>query len=390
MKPARIAGSLLLLLSLRVQAAPDVAPYRPLYPAMYLDVSLELDPRDEAFDEQGDRRGSALPSLENQSKLPARQLESRFAWYFPLFEQEQLPFFSGRLHTARVTLRYLDVDARGAVADLARENPPLTQPGAGVGDTTLEFGSFLSGSSGWRGDGASRVSTLLLLGLTVPTGQYDHDAPVNPGSNHLSTHVKLGAHAQAWRGGLFDAGLALRLHGRDEEPQFGGLSPAKFGREIEWDLQVAQRLRAGLYGSLAFSGRDSGANTYEDPRVTGLDDNALPLADLVAVPGKYRDQGADVIAAALGLRWFLGQNLAAGLHYEHPLAGHSGEFDLDLARRLPAGCNLDSPTCALIPSGSTHVDGLGSARSYASDRFGLTLTYQFGQGDPYACPGCSD
>lgn len=381
---------LLLGLSSAAGAAPELAPYRPLYPGLYLETSIEIDPRDESFDDDGDRRDSALPLTEGASELPERRLEARLRWSFPLFEQEGYGFLSSRLHTARVTLRYADVDARGVVAKLAQEDPLLEVPSSGLGDTTLEIGSYLSGSANWRAGRTGPLSTLLLLGLTIPTGEYDADAPANPGTHHPSVHLKLGAHGTPWGGALLDAGLAYRVNGRDEEPQFGAQAPARPGDELLWDLQLAQRIGPGVYGLLGVEGQAQSDNQYDNPRLMAPLQASLPLADRIALPGRYRDQGTEAIDAALGLRWFVTQRLVLGAHYSRPLSGQSGVFEVDLADRLPAGCNIDAPTCVQVPAGSTPLDGLGSARRFASDRIGLSLTYQFGLGDPYACPGCSD
>lgn len=387
----RVGVALLAVCAASVRAElPEFTPYRPLYPAMYLDAGWQQDPGDRVFDAAGKRRSGVLPNAPGRSRFPAQALDARLAWYFPLFEQEAMPFLSSRLHTARITFRYADLASRGAVRDFIGADPALQQAGGGIGDTTLEFGSFLSGSAGWREGRTGALSTLLLLGLKIPTGVYDHDAPVNSGSNHLSAHLKLGAHGAPWRGALLDAALGYRVHGRNEEPQFGALAPSQSGDETIWDVQLAQRLRPGLYLALSASGSEGQANRYRDPRFSLREPEATPLSDVVPVPGSYRDAGTDAREARVALRWFLTPRFAAAVHFTHPLAGRSGEFDLDQVQRTPAGCNLDSPGCAAIPVDSAHVDGLGSARSYASDRIGLSFTWQFGQGDTWGCPGCSN
>lgn len=375
--------------SLRAEL-PEFTPYRPLYPALYLDAGWQSDPRDEVFDAQGHRRASALPGAPGRSRFPEQSLHARLAWTFPLFEQEALPFFSSRLHTARLSFRYAELASRGAIEDFINEEASLQSAGGGLGDTTLEFGSFLTGSAGWREGRTGAVSTLLLLGLNLPTGVYDRDAPVSAGSNHLSAQIKLGAHGSPWRGAFLDTGLGYRVHGRNEEPAFGALEPSRAGDEALWDVQLAQRLRPGVYLALSANGREGRRNTYHDPRFTLNDEQDSLLADVVPLPGEYHDAGADTRLASLALRWFLTQRFVAALHYTHPFAGQSGEFDLDLVRRTPAGCELGAPGCVVTPAGSAQTDGLGDARSYASDRLGLSFTYQFGQGDTWACPGCSD
>ncbi len=369
---------------------PEFMPYRPLYPAMYLDASWQRDTQGRVFDAGGDRRSSALPELSGRSRFPQQSLDARLAWTFPMFEQEGLPFFSSRLHTARLRFRYVDIASRGAIGDFIEADPRLQRADGGLGDTTLEFGSYLSGSPGWREGRVGKLSSLLLVGLKIPTGIYDRDAPINAGSNHVSAQVKLGVHGEPWSGGFLDAGAGYRVHGRNEEPAFGALAPARPGDEALWDLQLAQRLRPGLYLALFASGREGQSNRYRDPRfLLGDSENTL-LADTVPAPGRYRDEGANARIGGLALRWFLTPRWAAALHYTRPLSGQSGEFDVDLLQRTPAGCEIGAPGCTTIPAGSERVDGLESARSYASDRIGLSFTWQFGQGDTWACSGCSD
>lgn len=368
----------------------EFTPYRPLYPAMILDAGWESDAQDRVFDADGDRRSSALPQLSGRSRFPQQSLQMRLGWTFPMFEQEGLPFFSSRLHTARLSFRYRDLASRGAIAEFVEADSRLQDADGGLGDTTLEFGSYLSGSAGWREGQVGKLSSLLMVGLKIPTGIYDRDAPINAGSNHLSAQVKLGVHGEPWRGGFLDAGLGYRVHGRNEEPAFGALAPARSGDEALWDLQLAQRLRPGLYLAVFADGREGQANRYRDPRFTLDDSDSTLLADIVPAPGQYRDEGASARAAGLALRWFLTPRWAAALHYTHPLSGQSGEFDVDLLQRTPAGCTVGAAACVTVPAGSERVDGLEAARSYASDRIGLSFTWQFGQGDTWACSGCSD
>ena len=54
----------------------------------------------------------------------------------------------------------------------------------------------------------------------------------------------------------------------------------------------------------------------------------------------------------------------------------------------PAGCTPGGSGCTTSDGGSVLVDGMGPARSYASPRLTLAITYQFGLGDFYPCPGC--
>lgn len=367
---------------------PEFAPYRPLYPALVVDAAVTVDPGDSAFDAGGHRRGTALPVLGGDSRLPDTRAAARLAWTFPLFEAEGWPFLSDRLHTARVTLRWADPRARGAIAHLDDPDAPDGGGGDGLGDTTLEFGSFLAGSGGWREGRVDRVAVLLLLGVTVPTGVYDHEAAANAGTNHPAGHVTLGMHVQPWTGAFADVGAGWRLHGTDEEPQFGGLAPSRPGNEWTWDARLAQRLQPGLYVSLGVEGRDGDANRYEGVTFVPTAPDPPPASDVTAADRTFRDGGTSAVAGTVALRWFALPRLAATFEYVHPLAGESGEPVIDLISRTPAGCNPDAITCVVSDGGRARVDGLGGARSLASDRFSLSLTWQFGQGSVFRCPGC--
>jgi hypothetical protein len=371
-------------------AVPDLVPYRPLYPALYASAAFETDAGDESFDAAGQRRDTALPNLQGRGELPGDALDFRLGWTFPLFEQDALPFFSQRLHTARVNLHYADLESKGALGEFIDTRSGLQRAGGGTGDVTLEFGSWLSGSARWREGVTGPLSTLLLVGLNLPVGVYDREAPANAGSNHLSAHLKLGAHGSPWRGAFLDGGLGMRIHGRNEEPAFGALTPAERGDELLWDLHLAQRLRTGWYLVAGASGSEGEANTYRDPRFTTQPTAAAPGSDVAPVAGRYRDAGTDTRLARLGLHWFATQRLIAALHWTHPFDGQSGEFDLPLQQRSPAACTPGVLGCLTSSAGSVRQDGFGSARSLASDRIGLTLTWQFGQGDTFSCAGCRD
>ena len=360
----------------------EFTPYRPLYPAMYLDASFEVDPADESFDASGHRRSSALSGDTGRTRFPSQSLQVRLGWTFPLFEQDALPFFSNRLHLARLTVRYRNIESRGDIESFIDSRSGLQSAGGGLGDTTLEFGSFLSGSRNWREGRVGRVSTLLLFGLDLPTGIVDRGAPENAGSNHRSTHMRFGVHAMPWTGAWLDAGLGYRVHARNAEPAFGGLVPTQRGDDWLWDVQLAQRLRSGLHLALSVTASEGEANRYDDPRLFTGQQNALPITDTAPAPGAYFDRGVDARAATLALRWFARPRLALALSYTQPFSGRSGEFDLDLIERLPAGCVPGAVGCLSLPAGSTREDGLGEARSYASGRIGVSLTWQMGQGVP--------
>ncbi|MGQ0530157.1 MAG: AMP-binding protein [Panacagrimonas sp.] len=370
-------GIAAVLIAAPVQAL-EFTPYRPLYPAMYVDATLTHDPRDQSFDAAGRRRSSALPNEPGRSRFPEQRLDARRGWTFPLFERDALPFLSDRLHLARLTLRYQRAASRGDIERFIDSRSDLQLAGGGLGDTTLEFGSFLSGSRHWREGRVGRVSSLLLFALDLPTGIVDRGAPENADSNHRSSQIKVGVHGMPWDGAWLDAGLGYRQHAGNDEPAFGGLVPAQRGREWLWDVQYAQRLRGGLHLALALSGNEGKPNRYDAPRLFTGPQDATPLTDTAPAPGGYVDRGIEAYAATLALRGFAHPRLALALSSTHPFAGRSGEFDLDLIERLPAGCSPGALGCLSLPAGSTREDGLGEARSYASDRIGLSLTWQVG------------
>lgn len=381
-----------------VLAAPTVAAedttlgrYLPWYPGLYLDLSYAQDARDRVFDADGEERDSAVPSLDGATRLPLREANARLAWTFPLFESQGLPFFSSRLHTARVTLRYVQTDTRGALADYVDADPALTRDGSGVGDTSFEFGSFLWGSGDWRSEGSvPGTAGLLLVGINVPTGVYEHEAPTNAGSNHWAFHAQLGTAWRPWRGAILEAGGGYRVHLRNYQPQFGGLAPAEQGDDAWLDLSLDQRLWPGLHLTLSLAERRGADNRYEDPQYAP---NAPPppnaFSDTVPTPGTYTDDGTALRTAGVALSGFLGQRWLLSLSWTHPLAGESGEFDLPFTNRQPAGCIEGAATCSHTPGDTVTVDGLGPARSHASDRWMLSLRRNFGQGDAFTCAGCS-
>ncbi|SFF62086.1 Putative MetA-pathway of phenol degradation [Fontimonas thermophila] len=389
----RQALALACLLALPAAHAEDVTlgRYLPLYPGLYLDLGHLRDARDRVFDQNGDERDTALPTLAGKTELPLRETYARFAWTFPLFESQGLPFFSSRLHTARVTLRHVQTQTDGALAGYVDAQADLKREGSGVGDTTLEFGSFLWGSSNWRSeDSVPGNAGLLLLGINVPTGVYEHEAPTNAGSNHWAFHARLGTAWRPWQSAILEAGGGYRIHLRNYEPQFGGLAPAEQGDEVWVDLSLDQRLRPGLHLTLSLTERRGANNRYEDPQFApNAPEPPNASSDTVPTPGTYTDKGTSLRTATIALSGFIGQRWLLSLSWTHPLAGKSGAFDLPFTNRQPAGCIEGAATCSQTPGETVTVDGLGPARSYASDRFVLSLRHNFGQGDAFPCTGCS-
>lgn len=397
-------AALCALLAVAPAAAQDLTPrmgrYMPLYPALYFSASHEKNERDRSFDQSGTERESAAPSLSAPSSFPQTRLDATFSWYFPMFETLELPFFSSRLHTARIHLSRISTQSEGALAvfaadasdDVRTDADNLRNNGSGNGDITLEFGSFLLGSENWRTREGTPLSVLALMGLRLPVGQYDRDAPINAGSNTAAAHLQLGLHAQPWRGGFVDAGLGLRAHFKNQDPAFGALMPTQQGDDVYWDISLAQRLLSGLYLTAQASGREGDPNLYVNPRFAAgapAPPTTIPQSDNFPTPGQYRDEGTALRSAGLSLSYFLSQRWLLGVHYTQALSGRSGEFELPYTNRRPAGCTVGATGCITGAGGSVQVDGLGPARSYASDRLMFTLDYNFGQEDAFPCTGCT-
>ncbi|HEX4873111.1 MAG TPA: transporter [Nevskiaceae bacterium] len=378
------------------QPAPLPGRYLPLYPALYGQLSLETHAGERSFDAQGEERDSALPQLEGQSRLPEQRAEAQFLWTFPMFETLDLPFFSSRLHTARLRIGYGGGRVEGALADFVadRSDDASTQAdnlvtrGNGLSDLELEFGSFLTGTANWKQRESASHALLLLAGARLPTGTYERDGVASAGGNTASFTVRLALHARPWRGALLDAGFGERAFLKNQDPAFGGLHPVQPGDRREWDLSLAQRVWPGWYLGVFGRGHDGDANLYENPRFSVTPPEPPPNGDTYPTPGLYRDAGTHAREAGLSLSWLIGARWKADLLWSTTLDGESGEFDLPYTERQPAGCTPGSTGCSTTPGETVRVDGLGGARVLADDRLMLSLQYQFGQGDAFTCLGC--
>jgi hypothetical protein len=373
--------------------------YMPLYPGFYTQATVSRDAHDRVFDEAGEERDSATPQLAGRTELPEQRLDAHAIWTFPLFEAAEVPFFRDRLHTIRLHWGYARHDSEGTLADFARDPSDdastqadgLNTGSSGVTDLTLEFGSWLWGSGAWRGAQQSRHSLLLLGGVRLPTGVYDRDTPVNPGSNTAAFHVQLGFYGRPWAGGHFDAGIGHRAYLKNQDPAFGGLHPTNQGNDLYWDASFAQRFASGWYLSAFTDGFKGDANSYADIRFTPNpppEPSTVPPSDRFPTPGVYQDGGTKRIRAGFGLQGFIAQRWLVGVHYVMPLSGRSGELDVPYSNRQPAGCTVGATGCNVTAGDTVHTDGLGVARVFASPSIALTLTLNFGQGDSYTCLGC--
>lgn len=379
------------------ETAPALGRYMPMYPALYFSGGYAQDDQDRSYDQQGVDRDSAVPTVPGQTAFPEQRLESSFTWYFPLFESFGLPWLSSTLHTARVTLRHVRLDTEGSLRTYADAAQPLFSPlkpaGSGLGDTTLEFGSFLWGAQGWREGRKGETAALFMVSINLPSGIYEHEAPVNAGSNHWSYQAKLGFHARPWSGGFVDAAYAYRAHGSNYEPQFGGLAPFEQGDDRLWDISIGQRLWRGLYLNAFYTDRKGEANEYQNPQYAPNPPpppSTTPPSDNYPTPGRYFDHGTTLSVAGLSLQYFVSQRVLASLHWSQPQEGRSGQFMLPYTNRQPAGCIVGASNCTTSPGASVLVDGLGPARSYASPSLMLSLAFNFGQGDAFTCVGCEE
>jgi hypothetical protein len=386
-------AALLAAASLQVGAEqpPAMGRHMPYYPGLYLHTSLLHDARDRSFDAQGSRRDSVAPQTGGESRFPLTQAVAAFEWHFPMFEAYAWPYVSTRTHMARVTLRYADTRTAGPLAEFAADpDRRLENAGDGVGNIYLEFGSFLLGASDWRQRADVPFALLLKAGVDTPVGVYDRSAPNNVGTNTWAYDAEMGAHWRPWRGALIDAGLGWRTFSPNHEPMFGGLAPARQGDQAFWNVSLAHRLSARFYAVLHGDGFRGNANRYRNPRFTTTAPEPPPQSDNFPTPGTYRDNGTRLSTAGASLYWFATQRWLGGLHYAHPLSGRSGEFDVPYTNRTPAGCMTSATTCQTSDGDTVRADGLGPARVYASDRFTLTLSYNFGLGDAFTCVGCRE
>jgi hypothetical protein len=380
------------------QELPQLGRYMPLYPGMYFHGGYTQDDRDTAFDQQGRERDTASPNTGGPTAFPEKTVSGSFLWHFPMFESYDLLFVSSRTHLARVSFSYTKTAADGALADFAAdasddnstEADKLEDDGSGNGDLVLEFGSYLLGSpapqwrQGWRGPIAVQATG----SASLPFGRYNRDAPVSAGSNTAWIQGRIGAHYRPWPNTLVDAGAAYREYFQNYDAAFGRTAPTQQGDDKFADFSLAQRVLPGLYVGGFAARRVGAANMYENPRFAPNAPPPTATTSMAPAPGNYFDQGTSLTVYGASLNYFVTQRWLAALHYAIPVAGRSGEFDLPYNEHSPAGCKNGALNCTTTPEGVVRVDGLGPARSYASDRLTLTVTYNFGQGDVFSCTGC--
>jgi len=369
-------------LAASASASPDLlldsGRYLARYPGLVIGATALRDPRDQAYDAQGQRLASVAPAYGPGSAFPLTRLSLDFDWTLPLFETEALPFVSSRLWAARAVLGYADVASRGPIAAAAHAaGDPSAR--AGIHDLDLAFGPVLVGSADWRTrTTAAPLSVLLLAEARLPIGAHDPAAPNNAGGSVYAYGARLGAHWQPQSGGLagfrLDAGLRLRRYGSDQEPVFNAQAPAQPGRDLEFDATLARRVWRALHAQLSYYRRDGAANEYRGVRGSAQPPEAPPGQDSFPDPATQRDRGSREQRLQLGLGAFLGQHLWLGLAWTHPLSGRSAGFELPYLRQT-RNCEALGG-CMPQANGSDAVDGLGDGRAYASDSWQLRLRWQ--------------
>lgn len=348
--------------------------YLSKYPGLYVQATTSYDARDSSFDAHGHRVDSAVPTY-GDNAFPETRLTLDFDWHLPLFEAAAIPFVSSRLWNARARVGYAKTRTDGPIGDLAR-SAGGARAKSGISDLELAFGPTLVGSSDWRSRTATPLSVLLLAEVRLPIGARDPAAPNSTGDGTYAWGGRLGAHwqPQGWLAGfLVDGGLRYRAYGGDPEPAFGAQSPRQQGRDLFADATVARRLWRGLYAQVSYLHRDGAANEYRNVRFTANPPPPALLMDGFPDPATQRDRGTREQTLQVGLGGFVTQRLWLGAQYAHPLAGRSGAFDQPYLQQA-ANCQATN-SCQPQAYGSDRVDGLGSARAYASDTFLLSIRW---------------
>lgn len=376
-----LAGLLTVLTSAPAIANPDLlldsGRFLAKYPGLTVGLSLLRDPRDESFAADGRRRSGVVPAYGPGNEFPLTRATVDLDWQFPMFEAEALPFVSSRLWNARAVIGYADVSTKGPIADAAvAQGAPSSK--SGIHDLDLAFGPVLVGSQDWRSRSATPLSLILLGELRLPFGAQDPDAPNNAGDGVFAWGGRLGAHWQPqapWLQGVrLDAGVRLRWYEADQEPAFNGQAPTQAGRDLEFDATLARRIWRGIHGQVSYYRRDGAASEYRNIRSTPNPPAADPLQQAFPDPAPLRDRGTREQRLQVGLGVFITQRLWLSMAWTHPLSGRSGGVTVPY---LEQGMDCRAVgTCMPRAIGSDAIDGLGRARSYASDTFLLTLRWQ--------------
>ncbi|WP_293370536.1 transporter [Nevskia sp.] len=379
---AALAALALLPAATAVQAAsPDLlldsGRFLAKYPGLTIGSTVLHDPRDEIFDRDGRRQSGVAPNYGAGSEFPLTRATVDFDWHFPLFETEALPFVSSRLWNARAVLGYADTSTKGPIAAAAvAQGAPSSK--SGIHDVDLAFGPVLYGSRNWRNRAATPLSLILLGELRLPIGAQDPDSPNNAGDAVFAWGGRLGGHWQPqtpWLQGFrLDAGVRARWYAADREPAFNAQTPARTGRDLEFDATLARRLWRGVHGQVSYYHRDGQANEYRRIRTTANPPDADPLQETFPDPAPLRDAGTREQRLQFGLGAFISQRLWIAFAYTRPLAGRSGGVTVPY-RQQGVDC-VALGNCLPRDNGSDAIDGLGRARAYASDSLLLSLRWQ--------------
>lgn len=349
--------------------------YLAMFPGLTLDAALSYDARDEVFGEHGERQSSVAPAYGAGNRFPETRLTLDFNWHLPLFEANAIPFVSSRLWNARARIGYAQTSTRGPIGDAANAaGSPRAK--SGVSDLELAFGPVLYGSADWRTRTSTPLSLLLLAEIRVPTGARDPDSPNNVGDGTYAYGGRLGANWQpqgALAGFLVDAGLRYRVYGGEQEPAFNAQAPTQQGADLSVDATIARRLWRSLTAQVSYTLRDGDANEYRHVRTAATPPPAGLLMETFPDQGPQHDRGTREQRLQFGLGGFVTQRIWLGAQYSLPLSGRSGGFDLPYEQQL-SGCRVTA-VCMPMANGSAHVDGLGSARTYASDLFMINLRW---------------
>lgn len=384
----RLATAVLVGLPLIAVAAPDALEFdRDLsrYPGLVATLALSHDPRDAVYGEDGGKVDGVVPAY-GSNRFPETRLNAAFDWRFPLFGSAAIPLVSDRLWVGRAATGYAYTQSQGPIGDAADANGgPRAK--SGITDLDLAFGPVLWGSADWATREATPLSVLLLAEARLPIGARDANAPYNAGDGVYAIGGRLGAHWQPrgdWlRGWFLDGGLRYRHYGRDDEPVFGANSPAQPGDDVFVDATLARRLFRRVYAQVSYWQRDGADNEYRGVRSSAHPPPApatgplTPPQDTFPDPGGFRDAGVSERRLQFGVEGFVTERIRIGLQYVVPLSGHGGGFDLPY---LTQNQNCQAAgNCMPTRYGSDHVDGLGSARAYASDYALLSLTFALPQ-----------
>ncbi|MFO7838177.1 MAG: transporter [Desulfosalsimonadaceae bacterium] len=207
----------------------------PAGPGWYYTQYLQCWTSDDFTDESGD---DLLPDFADED-LEAWISVSQFIY------QSDTPVLAGGKWGIDVIVPYVDIDASYSAPGFPEDN------GSGMGD--LLIGPFLQ----WdpvMGKNGPRFVHRLELQLIFPTGEYDDDKELNPGSNHFSFNPY-------WSGTFFITPkwtASTRIHylwnDENDSPNraYGDADDTRAGQALHLNFttayQVFPRLRLGING----------------------------------------------------------------------------------------------------------------------------------------------